>query len=182
MHKGSNRRTIRLRDYNYSLPGDYFITVCTKGKRCLFGYIIDGKMIPNHLGRTIEKEILNMPQRFRDVNVDIYSVMPNHVHMILSILCNNNVGATLAVARGQDRAGASPAPTIGDIVGSFKSLCFKKHREYILSNGFDVEIDFWQRNYYEHIIRNEKAYNEIYAYIESNSQIWERDSNNQTNL
>ncbi len=136
----------------------------------------------NELGKIVEEEILNIPNRFKNVEIKIYTVMPNHIHLIVSILASEDpiVGATLAVARNI-KAGASPAPTVGAIIGSFKSLCFKKYKEYVENNNCNIETKFWQRNYYEHIIRNEKSYDNIYAYIESNTQTWERDRNHPEN-
>ncbi len=132
----------------------------------------------NELGKIVEEEIVNIPNRFKNVEINIYSVMPNHIHLIVSILASEDpiVGATLAVARN-NKAGASPAPTIGAIIGSFKSLCFKRCKKYVENNNFNIKTKIWQRNYYEHIIRNEKSYDNIYAYIESNPQTWERDRN-----
>ncbi len=151
-------------------------------------------MALNELGKIVEEEILNIPNGFKNVEIKIYSVMPNHIHLIVSILASEDpiVGASLAVARKnragaspavarKNRAGASPAPTVGAIIGSFKSLCFKKYKKYVENNNFNIETKFWQRNYYEHIIRNEKSYDNIYAYIESNSQTWERDRNHPEN-
>jgi hypothetical protein len=96
------------------------------------------------------------------------------------------VGATLAVARndnltGANRAGASPAPTIGNIVGAFKSLCFNKYKKHVEKNSLNAKKSFFQRNYYEHIIRDEESYGMIYSYIESNPQTWNSDMDNPAN-
>ncbi len=181
----NKRKSIRLKSYDYSEPSDYFVTICAEDRKCLFGEIVDGEMVLNSLGEIVKEEILNILRRFINVEIDIFCIMPNHIHIILSILCGEDcpiVGATLAVARNQDRAGASPAPTVGDIIGSFKSICFKRYKNYILKNGLNVKTKFWQRNYYEHVIRNEKSYDEIYTYIESNASLWEKDRNNPKNL
>jgi putative transposase len=180
--QNQNRKSIRLKGYNYSDPSDYFVTICTQDRLNLFGEIIDGEMRLNEVGKIVKGEILSIPKRFINTNIDIYAIMPNHIHLLISILCEDDpVGATLAVAQN-NRAGASPAPTVGDIVGSFKSLCFKEYKDYVEKNYLNLETKFWQRNYHEHIIRNEKSYNEIYNYIESNPQTWDRDRNNPKNL
>jgi len=188
------RKSIRLRGFDYSEPREYFVTICSRNRKCIFGEIINQEMALNELGKIVEEEILNIPNRFKNVEIKIYTVMPNHIHLIVSILeredpivgatlavaRKNKAGATLAVARN-NKAGASPAPTIGAVIGSFKSLCFKKYKEYVENNNRNIETKFWRRNYYEHIIRNEKSYDKIYAYIESNSQTWERDRNHPEN-
>ncbi|HRY60193.1 MAG TPA: transposase [Patescibacteria group bacterium] len=177
-----SRKQIRLNDYDYSEPGDYFVTICTQDRGCLFGKIVDGEMVLNDLGEIVENEISNIPKRFKNSEIDIHSVMPNHLHLIISILCDDDiVGATLAVAYN-NRAGASPAPTIGDIVGSFKSLCFKEYKKYVEKNDLNLQTKFWQRNYYEEIIKNERHYNEVYNYILSNPSKWEEDRNNPNNI
>ncbi len=174
-----NRRSIRLEYYDYSIPDDYFITICTHNRKCIFGYIKNGKMIFNDLGRIIREEIINISKRYKNIEIDEYIIMPNHIHMIISILFYD-VGATLVVA--QNRAGASPAPTIGDIVGSFKSICFYRYKKYLQDNEFDTKHKFWQRNYWEHIIRNEKSLNKIRNYIINNPFVWNRDRNNPSNF
>jgi len=176
------RKSIRLRGFDYSESREYFVTICSHNRECNFGEIINQEMALNELGKIVEEEILNIPNRFKNVEIKIYTVMPNHIHLIVSILASEDpiVGATLAVARNI-KAGASPAPTVGAIIGSFKSLCFKKYKEYVENNNCNIETKFWQRNYYEHIIRNEKSYDNIYAYIESNTQTWERDRNHPEN-
>ena len=107
-----------------------------------------------------------------------FIIMPNHLHGIII------VGATLAVALSKragadnERAGASPAPTIGDIVGSFKSLCVHTWLSYKCKNNINVVGKIWQRNYYEHVIRNEKELERIRQYIINNPLQWEYDREN----
>ncbi len=111
-------------------------------------------------------------------------VMPNHIHGILVLA--DDVGATLVVAQNgarvvQGRAGASPAPTrptLGNVVGAFKSLCTIMWLNYIKQNNLNVVGKFWQRNYYEHIIRNENELNRIREYIVSNPFRWKFDREN----
>jgi REP element-mobilizing transposase RayT len=97
--------------------------------------------------------------------------MPNHIHGIII------VGATLAVALN-NRAGARPAPTVGEIVGTFKSLCVNDWLIYLKENKIDAIGKFWQRNYYEHIIRNENELNKIRGYIQNNPLKWSLDREN----
>ena len=174
--KTQSRKSIRLKDYDYSQAGMYFVTVCAEKKRLYFDkYPV--------LYNIVKNEIENLPARYKHISVDSYIVMPNHIHMIIHIeIPENSVGATLAVARdsGQSdkRAGARPAPTLGDIVGSLKSLCVNKWMKYIKINKIRAEGKFWQRNYYEHIIRNENELKSLYEYIENNPNRWEFDREN----
>jgi REP element-mobilizing transposase RayT len=117
------------------------------------------------------------PRKIPAAFLDSFIVMPNHIHGIIFIDKELKiVGATLAVARG--RAGASPAPTLGNIVGAYKSLCVNRWLKYIKDNGLDIRGVFWQRNYYEHIIRDENELNMIREYIVFNPFKWSSDADN----
>jgi REP element-mobilizing transposase RayT len=123
------------------------------------------------IGEIVQREWCNISSRFLDVELDAFVIMPNHLHGIM------NVGAPLDNAIVQNnRAGTSPAPTLGDMVGSFKSLCI-----YNCRNDGSTTGKFWQRNYYEHVIRNEDELNRIREYIVNNPLQWEKDENNPMN-
>lgn len=118
----SQRRSIRLPDYNYSEPGYYFITICTQDRKEMFGRIADGKMIMDDVGRMVGDWWKKIPERFDEVGLDVFQIMPNHVHGIIIIDDNHQtVGAGLVPAHhGKtvgNRATTRVAPTIGDIVG-----------------------------------------------------------------
>jgi REP element-mobilizing transposase RayT len=114
------------------------------------------------LREIIDQQWNNIPRRFPSVSLDEYIIMPNHLHGILI------VGATLVVARKTIRAGSSPAPTIGSIIGAFKSLCAGKWLRFIKTSNADLPAKIWQRNYFEHVIRNDSELNEIRDYIINN--------------
>jgi REP element-mobilizing transposase RayT len=121
----------------------------------------------------VETQWLRIPRRFPHVSLDAYVIMPNHFHGIVI------VGATLVVAPLESkRAGARPAPTLGDIIGSFKSQCMRDWLRYVKRNNITGSAKFWQRNYYEHIIRNENELNEIRKYIFENPLKWHLDPEN----
>ena len=174
-----NRCSIRLKEYDYSQSGAYFVTICAHDRECLFGEIVDGKMILYDAGRMIDEQWQELETRFPHIELDEYVIMPNHFHGIIL------VGATLVVAQEttKDRAGTRPAPTegttIGDIVGAFKSITTD---QYI--NGVNTEdwqpfsSRLWQRNYYERVIRNEDELNEIRQYIIDNPAKWYTDEEN----
>ena len=175
-----NRHSIRLKKYDYSRSGLYFVTICTQNRECLFGNVVDGKMVLNNIGNMIEKWWNKIQERFDAVELDKYQIMPNHIHMIIHI-----VGATLVVAPSP-RAGIKPAPTtvtLGDIIGAFKSLTTHEYIMGVKNNGWKpFNKRLWQRNYYEHIIRTENDLNKIRMYISENPDIWDRDRNNPINI
>ncbi len=166
-----HRRSIRLKDYDYSQAGAYFVTICAHNQRGLFGNIVNGEMKLSSIGKIVQREWNTTPARFPNVELDAFIIMPNYIHGILLI-----VGATLVVAHDK-RAGTRPAPTLGKIVGSFKSRCVRK----CIRNGLNVG-KLWQRNYYEHIIRDEKDLNQIREYIINNPITWQLDDENPENI
>ncbi len=179
------RRSIRLPGFDYAGPGAYFITLCTHHREHLFGEIVNREMVLNDLGQIAHQQWLHLPGRFNHVELDAFVVMPNHFHGIVIIDPPVHVGAGLAPARdiqphqphtGQPR-GLPLQKTLGDIVGAYKSLvsmgCLKIYQSRNETMG-----KIWQRNYYEHIIRDEKSYLEIAQYIFDNPAHWETDSEN----
>lgn len=168
-----HRRSIWLKGYDYSCPGLYFITICVQNRTCLFGHIENGKMILNHAGQLVENEWLKIPQRFTNVQLHQYVVMPNHFHAILQIVTNPPVRATLVVAHDDMVAPTGKNNTLGDVVGAFQSIVTVeyirgvKNLEWKPFNG-----KLWQRNYWEHIIRNDNSYQRISNYIQNNPLNW----------
>lgn len=179
-----HRRSIRLKGYDYSRAGVYFITTVVKNRECILSETHDGEVILSALGEIVNRCWNNIPMRFPSVKLDAFMIMPNHIHGIL--ILTDNVGATLAVAQdrtavNQDRARASLAPTrptLGNVIGAFKSLCTIAWLDHIKRNNLKLVGKFWQRNYYEHIVRNEMELNRIREYIASNPARWEFDREN----
>jgi putative transposase len=177
-----HRRSIRLKGYNYAKAGLYFITICCQDRVHRFGHIEKGEMHLNEFGRIAYEEWLKLGVRFINFELDVFQIMPNHMHGIISLI-DTPVGAGLAPAQNdidniKERAGASPAPTgnssISDIIGAYKSLVSKGCLDICKSKN-EILGKLWQRNYYEHIIRNEYAYNRISAYIINNPAKWSED-------
>ena len=162
-----HRRSIRLKGYDYSQPGLYFVTSVCKNRVHFFGKIENGKMILNDAGKMVNDEWLKLPKRFQNIRLHEYIVMPNHFHAILEIVNQNNVvGATLVVA----------PTTLGDIIGAFHSITTVEYiRGVKTQNWKPFDKKLWQRNYWEHIIRNEKSYNKISKYIKTNPDNWDND-------
>ncbi len=159
-----HRKSIRIKEYDYTNQNWYYITICTKDKQHCFGEIKNGKMILNKFGQIVEEEWLKTKQLRGNIDLDYYVIMPNHFHGI--IIIESTAGATHRVARTKAELKAN---SLGSIIGQFKSVVTKRIRASGLEN-FQ-----WQRNYYEHIIRNEKDLFNISKYIELNPLKWEFD-------
>jgi putative transposase len=185
-----HRRFIRLKEYDYSGQGAYFITLCTHHRECLFGAVTDGAMIMNDAGQMIDQWWREMLNKYPMINIDAYTVMPNHFHGIIAIVgaaapCshrdeshNTTVGAAL---RGRPKA-AEPgqphrvAPTLGNMIDWFKTMTTNEYIRGVKRYRWSpFPGRFWQRNYYEHIIRNEQDLTAVREYIVNNPAGWDKD-------
>ena len=160
------RRSYRLEGYNYCLSGGYFITVCTSNMVDLFGYIHNSRMVPNTFGSIVEEEWFKSSKLRENIELykDEFVLMPNHIHGILWIM-NSKVNEN----QTRRNKPGSQIGSLGSIIGQFKSRTSK--RINILGNSPGKSI--WQRNYYDHIIRNEKDLKVIRKYILGNPYKWE---------
>ncbi len=171
-----HRRSIRLRGYDYTRPGAYFVTICTQHRVCLFGDVVDGEMQLNALGEIVWAEWF----RSADIRAEIelhpneFVVMPNHIHGIVWIV--DNVGATGRANVGPHGCAPlhRPPRSLASFIAGFKSAVTKRINKMRGTPGMPV----WQRNYYEHIIRNENALNRIREYIAMNPSRWMTDREN----
>lgn len=157
------RKANRLSDYNYSTNGYYFITICTKEKRCILGNVVGGGVLDapqlnlSKLGQIAESQLLEMDKIYSNISVDKYIIMPNHVHFIITL---SNI---------QEGASRTPPPTrANEIVPSFVSA-FKRF------TNKKAGSTIWQRSYYDHVIRNESDYLTIWQYIDTNPTKWDSD-------
>ena len=151
-----NRKQLRLKNYDYSGNGAYFITICTKEKKPIFGPVGADSISARMVARTFLDTISRYPQ----VNAPIYTVMPNHFHAIIVI----------------ERADMESAPTISQIIQSFKRYSTVEYVKLVKDGTvppFDEKI--WQRSFYDHVIRNEGDYLDIWRYIEGNPGRWTED-------
>ena len=155
----SKRKNIRLKKYVYSENGAYFITICTKDKQKLFGHIVGGgafdapKIVLSPQGEIVEKYILST-NNIPNLKVDKYVIMPNHIHLLLSI--ENSNGTSWA-----------PSPTNNQI-----SLAISTLKRFV---NKEIGCNVFQRSFYDHVIRNQIDYNEIWEYIENNPAKWLED-------
>ena len=178
-----HRRSIRLPFYDYAQAGAYFITVCTQNRECLFGEIVDEEMRLNDSGRMVEEWWKGLKKKFSSLEMDGFVVRPNHFHGILVIVrspvITTNVGAA---PRGRPDKEGHPhrgAPTLGDIIGWFKTMTTNEYTRGVKNLDWPIfPGKLWQRNYYEHVIRDEEELNKIREYIILNPKKWELDREN----
>jgi REP element-mobilizing transposase RayT len=167
-----NRRSIRLPEYDYGKPGVYFFTICTNKRVCLFGDVVQGQMTLNAYGRIIAEE-WHRTERIRDhVALDAFVVMPNHVHGIIAITHRSERRRGVS-QHAPTRGFKSPSQTLGAIVRGFKGAATRRINRRRGTPGTPV----WQRNYYEHIVRDRRDLERIRRYIYRNPARWHRDRN-----
>jgi len=165
-----HRRSIRLKGYDYSQAGAYFVTIVTWQRECLFGKIEQGRMGLNEIGEIVREEWERTAVVRQNVELGEYVIMPNHVHGIL-VFVDDGVGATRRVAPTSQTLQSG---SLGAIMAQFKSIVTKRINGLQNVSGRPI----WQRNYYEHIIRNEPEMDRITRYIESNPLRWMEDNEN----
>ncbi|MBD1905464.1 transposase [Funiculus sociatus GB2-A5] len=164
-----HRRSIRLKGYDYSQVGVYFITICTHQRQCLFGAIANSKMELNPYGQIAAECWDGIPQHFSRIQLDACVVMPNHLHGILVI---TDAGRDMALPCPYERQFGKPiSGSLSTAIGSFKSVVTKRINLVRGAPGTPV----WQPNFYEHIIRSEPSLQRIREYIHTNPQSWEVD-------
>lgn len=184
-----HRRSIRLQGYDYSLPGAYFVTLVTRGRELLFGKIAAGEMIPSQFGRLVERAWLDLPRHYPQVTLDVFCLMPNHMHGIIVLVDSMGRGGSARAGQGYRehwidagdeaimREVTRPLENeltrhgIPEIVRALKSYSSRRINHARNTPGKSV----WQRNYYEHIVRNERELEAIRAYILGNPLNWEDD-------
>ncbi len=162
-----HRRSIRLKGYDYTQPGAYFVTICTHQQVDTFGELIGGEMKVNPSGRAVQEEWLKTAEIRSNVQLDEFVVMPNHVHGIIMILNRRDTARHIPAARSIPTVEKFSEPVSGSlptIVRAFKSAVTKRINILRSTPGGLV----WQQNYYEHIIRNDRSLNRIREYIHYN--------------
>lgn len=182
-----HRRSIRLQGYDYSQAGAYFITICTWQRECLFGEIVNCEMQLNPWGEVVKLHWQNLPKYHGNLELNEFVIMPNHLHGIIILindnLGQNSVGAGLADISDKKQTTSQqnpPFPTsqpqtkpkkLPEILRGFKTFSARRINQMRRTSGVPV----WQRNYYEHIIRNEESLQHIRQYIINNPLSWELD-------
>lgn len=170
-----HRRSIRLKGYEYSRNGAYFVTMCIQNRECLLGKIIDKKILLSDAGIMAGSVWEEIPRSYPGVVIDIYQIMPNHVHAI--ILLGEGLCACPS-SEGQPR-GVAPTLSLPDIIHRFKVMTTKTYMDGVAKTiWIPFNKKLWQRNYYEHVIRNDGDYDRIYEYVINNPSNWDEDENN----
>ena len=182
-----NRRSIRLREYDYSHSGYYFVTICIDDRmKRLFGDVVDGEFVGNEFSGIVHACWNDLPNHYTHIRLDEFVIMPNHIHGIIVIRDSTNiVGAgfkpapTTGTGRDWNRAGFNPAPTtrhgLPEIVRALKTFSSRR----INQTGMLFK---WQRDYYEHVVRNETSLFLIRKYVRENPVRWECDAENHIDL
>ncbi|MEW6028057.1 MAG: transposase [Chloroflexota bacterium] len=179
-----HRHSIRLKGYDYSQAGAYFVTMVTFQRECLFGEVLDGEMVLSKFGQVAQQQWEKLPRRFRNIEADTFVVMPNHIHGIIVINDDTRRG-TAESAKDLGVESSRRAPTkeqfqkpvpgsIPTIVRSYKSAV--SYRINLMRGMRDAPV--WQRNYYERVIRNEREMESFWNYIHANPMQWETDEEN----
>ena len=156
----AQKKKTRLKDFDYSTEGAYFVTICTNKKQCVFSHIVGQGLAPAEIqlstfGEIVNQELLDLENRYENIKINKYVIMPNHIHAIIVIEAKT--------------AGASPCPTLLDIVCAFKSIVTRKC--HIVNPNQKI----WQSSFHDHIIRGEQDYQKIWQYIDTNPLKWQDD-------
>ena len=164
------RHSLRLKGYDYSQAGAYFVTICAYNKEYLFGDIINGVMRMNEYGKTVREKWLLSSKLRSEIKLDEFVIMPNHFHAIVIIW---SIGTNTVGANGRSPLRMKPK-SLSSLMAGFKSSATSRINGLRNSPGVPV----WQRNYYEHIVRNEDELNRIREYIINNPLQWQFDREN----
>jgi len=170
------RKQLRLRGYDYAFPGAYFVTICSAGKRPVFGSISGESIVLSPAGEIVRSEWMALPERFSRLVLDEFVIMPNHLHGVLAF-AGHAGGASPSPTTGNTTTkpgGTSPSPTLFDVIGAFKSISTIKVNGLLRRRG----VPLWQRSYYEHIVRTGEDLRNIQRYISENPLMWSLDPEN----
>lgn len=194
-----HRKSIRLKGWDYSRPGAYFVTLCVQNRECFFGKINSGRMIKNAAGKMVEKWYLELANKFTNIKIDEYVVMPNHFHSIIIIVPPHTVSPTLPRTAGADTCVCTctmkslESQHMGEHTGSprrkiqnnnnvssimqwFKTMTTNEYIRNVKTNGWpSFAGKLWQRNFYDHIGRDENEMFRIRQYIRNNPLNWAAD-------
>ncbi len=172
------RRSLRLRGYDYSQRGAYFVTICTRNRLPIFGRVDQGRMLLNNCGKIATRKWEQLDKRFPEIEIDVFIVMPDHMHgivIISDVVRANHAGAIHELPRQEKNSPiARRRMTLPMVIGFYKMNTAKA-----INIANDTRCTpVWQRNYYEHIIRNQDSLNSIRRYIQENPNRWSIDPEN----
>ena len=181
-----HRRSIRLQGFDYTQRGAYYVTIVAWRRKCLFGEVVNGEMILSKFGLVAKQQWENLPKRFPNIELGAYVIMPNHMHGIIIITNrrgtavnpNEPDGEPSRRAPTQERFQKPVKGSIPTIVRSYKSAV--SYRVNLMRGSVGVPV--WQRNYYEHVIRDDKDLQNKTDYINANPLLWDEDDENPATL
>jgi len=177
-------RSIRLKGYDYSQVGAYFVTICTQDRICWLGDVVDGEMRLNASGQMVCTAWNDLPNRYANIELDAFVAMPNHIHGIIILYgrgesCIRPASGDQQTGDHKDRPYGTLNDSVGRIVQAFKSITTHHYINGVRRHDWNpFSGKLWQRNYYEHIIRSEESLNHIRQYILDNPLRWEFDREN----
>ncbi len=165
-----HRRSLRLRGYDYRQPGTYFVTAVLQDRECLLGEVVNDEMCLNEPGRMVQSVWQDTPSFYPGVGVDSFIVMPNHIHAILVLDGARRDGGETSGGR---------VLSVGDVIQRLKTLTTRRYVDGVQHQGWrPFRKRLWQRNYYEHIVRDAAALRRFQEYVVANPLRWQLDEDN----
>jgi REP element-mobilizing transposase RayT len=177
-----HRRSIRLKGFEYSQAGAYYVTIVAWRRECLFGEVVNGEMVLSKFGLVAKQQWEKLPKRFPNIELGAFMIMPNHMHGII-VITNGRGTAERFIAKITQTPRRAPTeeqfqkPVKGSIPTMIRSYKSSVSYRINLMRGSDG-VPVWQRNYYEHIIRNDKDLQNKTDYIQANPLLWDEDDEN----
>lgn len=181
----NQRHSLRLKDYDYSAAGAYFVTICTQNRECLFCKIAVGAgpcacppVVISNAGHMLSDIWRQIPDHYSGIDVDEFVVMPNHIHGIIVIAGAGDIGRPKSLG-GRPQGVAPTGLSLPNVIARFKTITTKRYADGVKQSGWQpFNGRLWQRSYYEHVVRSENELNEIRQYILDNPLKWALDSEN----
>lgn len=188
-----HRRSQRLKGFDYASPGFYFVTLLTHSRDCLFGEIIRDNIRLTDSGQMIKIEWEHLSHRFKNIVLDQYVIMPNHIHGIIGIIGDSPFQTINDYSKNPERfinktgfvqnTFGTPVNSISRMIQGFKSITTNKYIKSVRTHRWpDFEKHLWQRNFFDRIIRDREELKKIRAYIVNNPSNWESDEDNPKNI
>jgi putative transposase len=181
----SHRQSIRLKGYDYSQRGYYFITVCTQGRWCVFGEIKKDRVVLNDAGKMVGRWWNELKNKYANIKIDEYVVMPNHCHGIINVIdsvgadqcvCPYNMGEHTINKMGEHAGSPLQERPIYEMIQWFKTMTTNEYIRNVKQNRWEpFDGKLWQRNYYEQIVRDETSLRRVREYIINNPRQWQQD-------
>ena len=169
MYPQRERKPNRLKGFDYSSPGIYFVTICTYQRAYLLGEVTRGKMVMNNAGKIVQQVWNELPVHYSDINIDHFIIMPNHIHGLIKLL-EPNVGDGFKPSTAEIRHSHG----LSEIVRGFKSFSARRVNNVMNSKG----VPLWQRSFYDRIIRSDDEHYAVIQYIQDNPKNWQEDEDN----